>query len=62
VYEVMEINEALRIALAERARVDDIRRLAVSQGMKTLRDSARLKVLAGITTPEEMLKVTLGGE
>ncbi|MFO7625804.1 MAG: GspE/PulE family protein [Candidatus Fermentibacteraceae bacterium] len=62
VYEVMEINEAVRIALAERAHVDDIRRLAVSQGMKTLRDSARLKVLAGITTPDEMLKVTLGGE
>lgn len=62
VFEVMEINEAVRIALAERARVDDIRRLAVSHGMKTLRDSARLKVLAGITTPEEMLKVTLGGE
>lgn len=62
VYEVMEIGEPVRIALAERARVDDIRRLAVSQGMKTLRDSARLKVLAGITTPEEMLKATLGGE
>ncbi len=62
VYEVMEVNEPVRVALAERASVDDIRRLAVSQGMKTLRDSARLKVLAGITTPEEMLKATLGGE
>jgi len=62
VYEVMTMNEAVRIALAEKASVDDIRRLAVSRGMKTLRDSARLKVLSGITTPEEMLKVTLGGE
>jgi len=58
----MTMNEAVRIALAEKASVDDIRRLAVSRGMKTLRDSARLKVLSGITTPEEMLKVTLGGE
>ncbi len=62
VFEVMDVGEEMRAALAGRVGVDDIRRLAVSQGMRTMRDSARLKVLAGVTTPEEMLKVDLGGE
>jgi general secretion pathway protein E len=62
VFEVMDVGESMRAALAGRASVDDIRRLAVSQGMRTIRDSARLKVLAGVTTPEEMLKVDLGAE
>jgi type IV pilus assembly protein PilB len=36
----------------------DLRRVAQTQGMKTLRQAGLLKVLEGITTVEEVLRVT----
>jgi type IV pilus assembly protein PilB len=39
--------------------VAEIREVAVSQGMKTLRQSALMKVIDGVTTLEEVLRVTL---
>jgi general secretion pathway protein E len=62
VFEVLVMTEELRNAVMNRATIDEIRRLAVRQGMVSLRDSTLAKVRAGITTPEEMLKVTLGVE
>jgi type II secretory ATPase GspE/PulE/Tfp pilus assembly ATPase PilB-like protein len=34
--------------------------VAASQGMKTLRQNALQKVIEGVTTVEEVLRVTLG--
>ncbi|MBN2608751.1 MAG: type II/IV secretion system protein [Candidatus Fermentibacteraceae bacterium] len=62
VFEVLAMTEELRNAVVNRATIDEIRRLAVRQGMVSLRESTLAKVRAGITTPEEMLKVTLGVE
>ena len=42
--------------------IDEIRKMAVEQGMVTLRDNCLSKVRSGLTTPEEMLKITLGVE
>ncbi len=62
VFEVFEMTEEIRIAITTGASIDDIRREAIKQGMTTLHSNALSKVRQGITTPEEMLKVTLGVE
>ncbi len=59
IYEVMTITEELRDAVLRNAPTAEIRQLAQSQGMKTLRESGLLKVLDGTTTIEEVLRVTL---
>jgi type II secretory ATPase GspE/PulE/Tfp pilus assembly ATPase PilB-like protein len=62
VFEVLYVTEELRNVLIRSSSIDDIRRVAVKQGMVTLRENTLTKVRAGLTTPEEMLKVTLGVE
>src|SRR6058998_2921261 len=59
IYEVMPISEELKDAILRSATIAAIREIAQSQGMKTLRQAALLKVLAGTTSIEEVLKVTL---
>jgi general secretion pathway protein E len=41
-----------------RADAATIRRAAVDSGMRTLRDDGAEKVLAGVTTVEEVIRVT----
>ncbi len=62
VFEVLEMTENIRTAIVKGASIDDIRRAAVDEGMITLHSNTLSKVRQGITTPEEMLKVTLGVE
>lgn len=62
VFEVLEMTEEIRNAVMNGASIDEIRRTAVKQGMTTLHTNTLSKVREGITTPEEMLKVTLGVE
>ncbi len=59
IYEVMPISEELRDAILRNAPTAELRELAQSQGMKTLRQNGLLKVLEGTTTVEEVLRVTL---
>jgi len=61
IFEVMCIDEAIRGALSRGASLDEIRKLAQSAGMKTLRDAGRIKVLEGVTTVSELVRVTAGG-
>ena len=62
VFEVMEVTDRVRDALARSAPSGEIRRLAVEDGMRTLRSNAVLKVCSGVTTPGEMVAVTMGLE
>ncbi len=57
-YEIMEITSAVRNAILKGKTSDDIRNIAVSEGMRTLRDMGKIKILKGETTPEEVLRVT----
>ena len=59
IYEVMPITEELRTVILKGAQTAEIREIAQSQGMKTLRQAGLLKVLEGTTTVEEVLRVTL---
>ncbi len=60
IFEVMQIDEALRRAFIERVSLDEIRRLALLGGMRTLRQAGIIKVLEGITTVGELVKATAG--
>ncbi len=59
IYEVMPISEELRDAILRNAPTAELRELAQSQGMKTLRQNGLLKVLEGTTTVEEVVRVTV---
>jgi len=57
-YEVMPITPELRDMILRGASTAELRATAQSQGMKTLRQAGLAKVLEGITTVEEVLRVT----
>ncbi|HTS17401.1 MAG TPA: GspE/PulE family protein [Verrucomicrobiae bacterium] len=56
-FEIMVITEPIRDAILRVARPSELRRLIAQGGIQWLRQSAWSKVLAGITTPEEYLRV-----
>ena len=57
-YEVMDITEEIRELIVKRATSAEIQRKAVEQGMITMRQDGYLKALQGITTLEEVNRVT----
>jgi type IV pilus assembly protein PilB len=57
-YEVMEVTPAVRQAVLERAPAEAIADVAVSEGMRRLRDDGMAKVAAGITSLAEVTRVT----
>ncbi|MDI6815571.1 MAG: GspE/PulE family protein [Actinomycetota bacterium] len=57
VYEVMLLSDTIKRLCVERATADDIRRVAVDEGMKTLRQDGFDKVKLGTTSLEEILRV-----
>jgi len=59
-YEVMDISEEVQKLITTRATSAEIQRLAVAQGMVTMREDGYLKALNGVTTLEEVNRVTVG--
>jgi len=58
IYEIMPLTDALLTYINSATDIQEIRRVAISQGMKTLRMAGAEKVAAGITSMEEVLRVT----
>ena len=58
IYELFTLDEQIRHLVSERASLDALRAAARSRGMTTLRDDGVAKVAAGVTTHEEVLRVT----
>ena len=58
IYELLVLNEALRPLILSRAASSTIAQKAMEQGMRTLRVDGWNKVKNGITTIEEVLRVT----
>lgn len=58
VFELCTTTDGVRQLAHDRASSWDIRKAALAEGMLTLRDDAWQKVLDGITTVEEVLRVT----
>jgi type IV pilus assembly protein PilB len=57
-YEVMAITDEIRDLTVERAAADEIRKIAVAQGMRPLRADGFEKVKHGITSITEVARVT----
>jgi len=56
--EVMPITPKIRNMILHGASVDDLRNTAKEEGMRTLREDAVIKLKKGITTVEEVIRVT----
>lgn len=58
IYEILVLTDALRPLIVGRASSNEIKNVALSQGMHTLREDGWNKVLKGVTTVEEILRVS----
>ncbi len=58
IHEVMPMTEEIERLATARASSDEIRRTAVEQGMRTLRQDGWMNVARGSTTITEVLRVT----
>ncbi len=58
VYEIMEVSPAMKNIITRKGSTEQIKDVALGEGMSTLRMSARQYVLEGVTTVSEMLKVS----
>ncbi|MBI2095835.1 MAG: Flp pilus assembly complex ATPase component TadA [Candidatus Omnitrophica bacterium] len=57
--EAMTMTPAVKTLILKGAQEHEIKRLAVSEGMMTLRENGIAKILQGTTTAEEVLRVTV---
>ncbi len=57
IYEVLTVSEDIERLTVERATADEIKNSAIAQGMLTLKDDGYAKVLQGITSIEEIMRV-----
>lgn len=58
VFEILELDREMRTLIDRRVPTDELHRVAINRGMVPLWDDCRQKVLSGITTLEEALRVT----
>jgi len=58
IFEFMELDNELQRLIVQTSESNVLRELARKKGMKTLREDGFEKVLAGVTTMEEVLRVT----
>jgi type IV pilus assembly protein PilB len=60
IYEIFLINDDVRHMIYERVAATDLRHRARELGMRTLREDGLRKAIAGLTTLEEIFRVTMG--
>ena len=57
-YEVMDVSDTIQALITRQATSSEIQKQAVAEGMITMRQDGYLKALQGITTLEEVNRVT----
>ncbi len=62
IYEIIAVTDRIRPLIVSRADASEIRNIALSQGMRPLRHDGWTKVLRGLTTVEEVLRVSEDNE
>jgi type IV pilus assembly protein PilB len=62
IFELMLVTAKVREAIFENRSAQEIRKIAINQGMKTLYVDGVQKVLAGVTTIEEVFRTAKRGE
>jgi general secretion pathway protein E len=60
IYEMLLVTDEIRELIMARANSNVIKKVAMERGMRTLRQDGVLKVRKGITTSEEVMRVTQG--
>ena len=58
VVEILIVNEDIKELILKRSDSNHIKKTAIAAGMQTLRDNGLAKVAAGITTIEEVMRIT----
>ncbi|MFO0832829.1 MAG: ATPase, T2SS/T4P/T4SS family [Phycisphaerales bacterium] len=58
IFEMMQMNAEIRELAFNLAPVSELRRAAVANGMRSLVEDGRIKVLGGVTTPQEIAVCT----
>lgn len=58
VYELLVMTDEIRALVVNRSSLDEVRRAAVAHGMIPLHNAAWSQACAGVTSPEEVLRVT----
>jgi type IV pilus assembly protein PilB len=59
VNEVMPVSEEIERLAVQRASASEIKRVAIAEGMVVLRDDGLRKTAEGLTSLEEVLRVTV---
>jgi type II secretory ATPase GspE/PulE/Tfp pilus assembly ATPase PilB-like protein len=57
-YEILEVNEKIKGFIAKESSSDDIKETAIKEGMSTMIQDGILKAIEGLTTIEEVWRVT----
>ena len=58
IYEFLTVTDAIQSLILKRASSHEIKQAAVREGMRTLRQDGWSKILQGLTTPQEVLRVS----
>jgi general secretion pathway protein E len=58
IYELLPVDEAIRQLILHRSEAAAIRQMAIKQGMQTMAEDGWSKVAQGLTTTQEVLRVT----
>ena len=58
IYEIMKITPPLKELISKNASVSELKHMGIHEGMHTLRQSATMLVIKGITSVHEMIKTT----
>ncbi len=62
VHEIMLLTTTLKRAITENRSTDEIRELAVKEGMIPMKENVRIDVLQGLTSYEEFIDMTINNE
>ncbi len=62
VYEILPVDQDIRKIINKNGTADDIRKAALSNGLRTIRANSARLVLKGTTTIEEMVRIAYGTE
>jgi type IV pilus assembly protein PilB len=59
IYQLLAMSETLETLAVQKASREDIERAAIGEGMRTLWDDGIAKVAAGLTSVEELARVSV---
>lgn len=62
IYEIVRITENLKALIVERKAANILKKQAIADGLRTIREDGFLKVKEGVTTIDEVMRVTMEDE